>query len=267
MSQVINIAGYQFRDIRDVEHIHKQIQDMCAQTHLRGTVFVSQEGVNLGLAGSKSDIDFVVKGLASKCGFTDLLLNITYSEHVPFKKLIIKIRKELVPMNISKIIPKDLDSTPSYISSEELKNWFEEGKNFTLLDLRNTFEYDLGSFDGAQHLKLRNFRGLQDVQNKISKIPNNKPIVTFCTGGIRCEKGASIISQLGFTEVYQLKGGILDYLKKFNEFHWHGECFVFDDRVSLDHELNPSYARLCKTCQKLLTDKEETFCENCMELS
>ena len=267
MLLITNIAGYQFRHINDVEPMHMRIQDICAQTHLKGSIFVSEEGINLSLAGSQKDINFIIGNLSTLCGYSDLLLNKSYSERIPFKRLVVKIRKELVPINSTTLKINQAKKSKSYINSEHLKSWLDEDKDFTLLDLRNDFEYELGSFDGAKQLHLRNFRDLINAKERIRKIPNDKPLVTFCTGGIRCEKGAPLINREGITELYQLKGGILDYLKKFGNRHWHGDCFVFDDRVSLDHQLNPSYANLCRGCQRLLTDNDETFCTSCAALT
>lgn len=275
-NKITNITGYQFIENGDVGSAHKKIQAICNQTHLKGTIFISPEGINLSLAGNQSDIDFAIDQLKSVCGFTQLLLNITYSATIPFKRLLVKFRNELVPTK-SKLnngvqngseqaLSKQKCNSPVYINSEQLKQWLDNGKNFVLLDLRNAFEYELGSFNHAKHLELNHFRELENTNNKLTDIPKDKPIVTFCTGGIRCEKGALYIAQQGFEHVYQLKGGILDYLKEFKDNYWHGDCFVFDERVSLDHELNPTYAKLCRSCQTALQENEERFCSTCASL-
>lgn len=272
-NKITNIAGYQFIENDDVGSVHKQVQAICDQTHLKGTIFISPEGINLSLAGNQSDIDFAIDQLKSVCGFTQMLLNTTYSATIPFKRLLVKIRHELVPTRskLNKVVQNDSGqilskqkcNNPVYITSEELKQWLDNEKDFTLLDLRNAFEYKVGSFNHAKHLELEHFRELVNTNNKLNNIPKDKPIVTFCTGGIRCEKGAPYIAQQGFEHVYQLKGGILDYLKKFKDSFWRGDCFVFDERVSLDHELGPTYAKLCRSCQTTLQENEERFCSTC----
>jgi UPF0176 protein len=259
-----NIAGYQFITIEDITSMRLQVQNICDQTHLKGTIFISPEGINLSLAGSGTDIDFAIEQLNSECGFKQLLFNTTYSAVIPFRRLLVKAREELVPTG-SALDQADKDDQ-NYMTSEMLKQWLDEGKDFTLLDLRNSYEFELGSFDGAQHLQLKYFRDLENACSKLNSVPTNKPIVTFCTGGIRCEKGAAYIAQHGFDQVHQLKGGILDYLQKFRHHHWHGDCFVFDERVSLDHELNPTYAKLCRSCQTALHSIEERFCSACVSL-
>ena len=267
--QITNIAGYQFIEITDVESICNQIQSVCDQTHLKGSVFISPEGINLSLAGSPQDVEFILEFLHSDCGFSLLLLNTSYSDEIPFKRLLIKTRDELVPTSEDNKACLEIQKTnnSSYISSDELKQWLDNDQEFTLLDMRNSFEYELGSFDKANHLGLEQFRQLQETREKFKSIPKSKPVVTFCTGGIRCEKAAPFIQSLGFEQVYQLKGGILNYLKIFKNQHWHGDCFVFDDRVSLDKDLKPSYAKLCQSCQITLQKDEEQFCSNCKTLT
>ncbi len=309
-NKITNITGYQFIENDDVESAHKKIQAICNQTHLKGTIFISPEGINLSLAGNQSDIDFAIDQLKSVCGFTQLLLNTTYSVTIPFKRLLVKFRDELVPTKSKsekvakinekfvptksksekvvktneKFVPtksklnKDVQNgseqtlskqkcnSPVYITSEKLKQWLDNGKDFVLLDLRNAFEYRLGSFNHAKHLELNHFRELENTNDRLNDIPKDKPLVTFCTGGIRCEKGAPYIAQQGFEHVYQLKGGILNYLNEFKDNYWHGDCFVFDERVCLDHELNPTYAVLCRSCQSALHKNEERFCSTCASL-
>jgi len=279
-NQITNIAGYQFKAIDDVEKVFQHAQSICNQTHIKGNIFISPEGINLGLASSQSDIEFFLQQLDSLCGLNNLLLNTTYSDYIPFKRLLIKIRSELVP---TKPLPADhpsftttesllnnLDSTKNkaqYISNDELKEWLDQDKDITLLDMRNIFEVDLGSFKNATHLNIRNFRDIIQLEEKINQLPKDKPIVTFCTGGIRCEKGANILAQNGFNQVLQLEGGIIKYLEKYKSNHWRGECFVFDDRVCLDTNLQPSDTKICRHCQIVISDTENEYCEDCAHLA
>jgi len=268
-NRITNTAGYQFKPIADVDAVHAQIQALCAQTHLKGTVFISPEGINLSLAGAEADIEFALEQLDSRCGFGQLQVNTTYSDAVPFKRLLVKVRNELVPAKSLLCIPTAgfTDAVqPSYITSERLKQWFDSGHDLTLLDLRNSFEYQLGTFDRATHLGLRHFRELGGARDRLSRLPKDKPVITFCTGGIRCEKGARYIARLGFEQVYKLKGGVLDYLSKFGDHDWHGDCFVFDERVSLDCRLEPTFKKLCRNCQTVLEENETRYCGDCVHL-
>lgn len=267
-AQITNIAGYQFIKIADVEPVRKRLQAITDQTHLKGSIFISPEGVNVSLAGDRKDIDFTVRKMKTECGFHQLLLSFTYSSKIPFKRLLINNRDKLVATG--HFIDADgqtLPEHPPYITSAKLKQWLDNGRDFTLLDLRNDFEYQLGSFDHARHLGLRNFRELGNAVSRLDDIPQDKPVVTFCTGGIRCEKGAPFIARRGFKRVLQLKGGILDYLSTSGGDHWHGDCFVFDERISLDSRLRPTFARLCSRCQTPLQESEERFCAPCAGLT
>lgn len=272
--QITNIAGYQFVEIDDVKSVHNQLQSIGGQTHLKGTVFISPEGINVSLAGSQTDIDFAILQMKSRCGFQQLMLNFTYSPMIPFKRLLIKIRDELVTTrhrldNVTgtKAGGKTaLADNSTYITSATLKQWLDDDRDFTLLDLRNGFEYELGSFNHARHLKLKHFRELGNSIKKLGDIPKDKPVVTFCTGGIRCEKGAPFIAEQGFDQVFQLKGGILDYLSTLGDNHWRGNCFVFDERISLNSRLHPTYTRLCRNCQTSLQKEEKRLCATCADL-
>ncbi len=266
--RITNIAGYQFKVITDVDAVREQVQTLCAQTHLKGTVFISPEGINLSLAGAGADIEYALDRLDAVCGLEQLLVNTTYSDTIPFRRLLVKTRKELVP---AKSLTGDAAANhrspaqPVYLTSGQLKQWFDTGHEMTLLDLRNSFEYELGTFNHAKHLKLRHFRELESAGHRLARLPKEKPVVTFCTGGIRCEKGAPYIARQGFEQVYKLKGGVLDYLKKFKDFNWHGACFVFDERISLDCTLKPTFTRLCRNCQVVLKENETQYCTACVQ--
>lgn len=264
-NSITNIAGYQFKTVADVSTVHEQVQTLCAQTHLKGTVFVSPEGINLSLAGSATDVDYALERLGTVCGFDRLLLSATHSDTIPFKRLLVKARSQLVPdPGSTGVAGRQGPVHSSYITSDELRRWLRAGREVTLLDLRNSFEYELGTFDRARHLELRHFRELKSAAPRLARLPKEKPVVTFCTGGIRCEKGAPYIANQGFREVYQLKGGVLDYLKKFKDEHWRGDCFVFDERVSLDCMLRPTFTRLCRICQAVLKADETQLCAACI---
>lgn len=264
-NSITNTAGYQFKSVADVDSVHEQVQSLCAQTHLKGNVFISPEGINLSLAGSASDMDHALDQLRTVCGFDRLLLSVTHSDMIPFRRLLVRTREELVPGPEPAAAAGARDPVhASYITSDELRHWLSTGCEVTLLDLRNSFEYELGTFNHAQHLGLRHFRELRSAAPRLAGLAKEKPLVTFCTGGIRCEKGAPYIAGLGFRQVYQLKGGVLDYLKKFKDEHWHGDCFVFDERVSLDSMLKPTFTRLCRTCQAVLKADETQWCASCV---
>jgi len=278
--QITNIAGYQFTTIDDVEKVFQNVKVICSETHIKGNIFISPEGINLGLASTQSDIEYFLQKLDSLCGLNNLLLNTTYSDYIPFKRLLIKIRSELVPTkplpsdhpssSTSKPLLKNIDSVEQnakYIRNDELKEWLDAGNDITLLDMRNEFEVNLGSFENATHLAIRNFRDIIRLESEINELPKNKPLVTFCTGGIRCEKGANILANNGFDQVFQLEGGIIKYIEKYKDQHWRGECFVFDDRVCLDSNLQPSDTKICRHCQIIISDTDNEYCDDCAHLA
>ena len=131
--------------------------------------------------------------------------------------------------------------------------------------MRNEFEVALGTFNGAKHLHLNGFRQLPTKTEAINQLPKNKPLVTFCTGGIRCEKAGPYLEQYGFKEVYQLDGGIIEYLRQTKGKHWQGNCFVFDDRISLNKDLQAEHCELCLVCQTELAQGEDKYCKLCIE--
>ncbi len=279
-NKITNIAGYQFTEIDDVEKVFKNAQTICNETHIKGNIFISPEGINLGLASTQNDIEYFLQQFEHLCGVNNLLLNTTYSDYIPFKRLLIKVRNELVP---TKPLPTDhpsasnsnsmlknidtIEKNAQYLSKDELKEWLDEGKDITLLDMRNEFEVNLGSFENATHLEIRNFRDIIQLKSKINELPKDKPLVTFCTGGIRCEKGANILAQNGFDQVFQLEGGIIKYIEKYKSQHWRGECFVFDDRVCLDSNLQPSDTKICRHCQIVISDTDNEYCDDCAHLA
>lgn len=278
--QITNIAGYEFSTIDDVEKVFESAQAICNETHIKGNIFISPEGINLGLASTQNDIEYFLQKLDCLCGLNNLLLNTTYSDYIPFKRLLIKIRSELVPTqplpsdhpssSISKPLLKNigpLEQNANYISNDKLKEWLDAGKDITLLDMRNEFEVNLGSFENATHLAIRNFRDIIQLESEINELPKDKPLVTFCTGGIRCEKGANILANNGFDQVFQLEGGIIKYIEKYKDQHWRGECFVFDDRVCLDTDLQPSNTKICRHCQIIISDTENEYCDDCAHLA
>jgi UPF0176 protein len=174
----------------------------------------------------------------------------------------VKTKTELVPIEDSTL--KVGDFNHQYLPPLELKQWLDENKDFVLLDMRNDFEYELGTFDKATQLNLRRFRKLQTKADELNKLPKDKPIVTFCTGGIRCEKAAPYLEKYGFNQVFQLEGGIIEYLRQTKGAHWHGNCFVFDDRVSINSQLGPEQYHLCTDCQRILDDLDAEFCPSCL---
>jgi UPF0176 protein len=225
---MVNIAGYKFIPLVSLPHWREQFTLLCQQTSLQGTILLSPEGININLAGTSSDVQQFQVELRQFAPFADIHFHVTPAHTTPFNKLKVKIKKEIITFKQTYLHPAH-QKAPA-ISPHELKQWLDEQKPMTLLDTRNTYEIAYGSFTQASHLHLNHFT---DFANAVEVIPQNKPIVMFCTGGIRCEKAALYLLEQGFNEVYQLQGGILGYFAQVGKAHYSGDCFVFDNRIKL----------------------------------
>jgi UPF0176 protein len=230
---ILNIAGYKFIELSDLDSLRDVLQTLCEALALKGTILISPEGINISLAGVKAAIEEFKLGLAQDARFADMRYHHTNSCEVPFKVLKVKLRKEIITLRQGDVAPLHDNRAPD-ISPDELKQWLDENRDFTLLDTRNDFEYRYGTFNGAENLHMNNFGELPQAVESLDK---QKSVVMFCTGGIRCEKAAIYMQNNGFEKVYQLDGGILGYFAKVGGAHYNGECFVFDERVALDSEL------------------------------
>ncbi len=204
-------------------------------------------------------------------GLADLAPKISESDHQPFNRMLVKIKKEIIAFGVSGIDP-GCRPAPR-ISARELKEWLDQGRSVTLLDARNAYEIKLGTFRGAHALDLNHFREFPMAAASLPHHLKDEPIVTFCTGGIRCEKAAPFLQSAGFAQVFQLDGGILRYFEECGGEHFEGDCFVFDKRVAVDASLRETGAALCFVCQTPLTTIEQedpryvisVSCPNCYE--
>ena len=232
---ILNIAAYLFVEIADPAALIPIWQASCERLALKGTILVAPEGINLFLAAPEANIDAFLAELRLDPRFTRLKEKRQYSQSQPFLRMKVKLKREIVPLGAHSISPLTHDAPR--MSPETLKAWLDEGRDFILLDTRNRFEFEQGAFDRAVDLDIRTFRAFPDAIR--AKLPQwrDLPIVTFCTGGIRCEKAAPVMRAMGFSDVYQLDGGILNYFEQFQSAHYHGDCFVFDERLGVDGAL------------------------------
>lgn len=234
---IINISSYRFVTLTAAQltELRTNIKNTCDELGLKGTILLSTEGINLYLAGEQAPIDAFKSFIDAMPAFQQMTYKESLSANVPFKKMFVKIKKEIIRMDMPHIQPEKF--TAPHLSPEELKNWYDEGRDMVILDTRNDYEYEIGTFDKAVKMDLKHFRNFPKALKNLPEEMKNKPIVTFCTGGIRCEKAAALMLKEGFKQVYQLDGGILNYFDKCGGEHYVGECFVFDDRITLDASL------------------------------
>lgn len=227
MSIITNIAGYKFIKLNHLAELSTLLKNLCQ--NLKGTILVAEEGINISLAGSKIDINNFVEKFTRDERFKDFEFKVTYSDFIPFDKLVAKIKKEIIAFAVPGVEPEKM--TGKFISPKEFKAWLDSNKDIYILDVRNQCEIAAGKFSKAEDLKIEHFRDFPDAAKKISNELKKKTIVMYCTGGIRCEKASALLIQEGFENVYQLEGGILKYFEQCGNAHYDGKCFVFDNRT------------------------------------
>jgi UPF0176 protein len=231
--KVLNLAFYQFVDLdpTTLQDWRKTLRSECTHLGLRGTILIGPEGINGSLAGEAGAARSFMAWMDSRPPFQNLDYKLSFSETIPFQRLFVKVKKEIIPLGIDTIVPAR--QTGRRISAEDLRSWLDEKRDFILVDTRNKFEVEAGTFQGALDLSLRNFREFGEKIDQLPQEAKNKPVVMFCTGGIRCEKATALAVQKGYSDVYQLEGGILRYFEKCGSAHYDGKCFVFDERVAI----------------------------------
>jgi UPF0176 protein len=228
------------------------LQREILKNNISGTIILSQEGINGTIAGKRRNINQIIKSLKKVLNFKDFdSKNMSQSHFQPFHKGKIKIKNEVVPLGLK--INSNNKKLNRYISG---KSWNKliSNKETLVVDARKPFEYDVGTFKNSINPNIQNFR---DFPKYLKKIDKAKPVAMFCTGGIRCEKASIFLKRKGFKNVFQLKGGILNYLNKIEKKDslWKGECFVFDNRVSLKHKLKQGTYSVCSGCRKPFSPK------------
>lgn len=231
-SQCTIIAFYRFIELTDVSGLQLAIAQFCKEHAILGTILLAHEGINATIAGSDKDIAAVVAFLHSQAPFAELQFRYTYADFNPFYKMKVRIKKEIVALRIPNIYPNQ--KTGIQVPPEEWDPVITDPETF-LIDTRNTYEYELGNFPGAHNPETDVFRDFPAYVKQNLDPAKHKKIAMYCTGGIRCEKASSYLLEQGFSEVYQLQGGILNYLEKMpaENSTWEGECFIFDNRITV----------------------------------
>ncbi len=259
---------YKFVQVKSLKKNKVLLQKFLISNHIRGTIIIAKEGLNGTISGSFKNINKTTKKLKSLFSFKQFdSSNESKSKFQPFHKPKVKIKKEIVPMNLT------INSKDRNIKTHlDTKDWNKliKNKDTHIIDTRKPFEYKVGTFKRSVNPNVNNFRDFPKYLNKLKK---NKPVAMFCTGGIRCEKTSVYLKKKGFKNIYQLNGGILNYLKKVKkkESLWKGECFVFDNRVTLKHGLKIGSYSMCSGCRMPISPKDKrsnkyevgVSCPNC----
>src|SRR3954467_10957361 len=255
MSTVVNIAAYKFASLDNLRRRRERLQLLCKQWDLKGTILVSHEGVNLFIAGGGQEIESLLSELRSWPGLADLQAKYSETDHQPFRRMLVRLKKEIIAFGVEGINPAQ--RTSPKLQARELKRWLDEGREVTLLDTRNDYEVKLGTFKNALPIGINHFREFPQAVSRLPPDLKKQPIVMFCTGGIRCEKAGAFMERQGFESVFQLDGGILEYFEEVGGEHYDGECFVFDQRVGLDPGLHETSASQCFNCQTPLSPADQ----------
>jgi|TARA_B100001093_G_scaffold244372_1_gene233999 UPF0176 protein len=252
-------ALYKFSSIKDPEKLHNEIRIILKDLSIYGTILVSEEGINGTISGESSKLKSALTYIKSIQGFSELDIKFSKSKINPFVRLKIKLKKEIVTIGDKSINPNHI--VGDYVNPENWNNLISD-KDTILIDTRNDYEYSIGTFKNAINPKTVRFRDFPDWvknQNFTESDKENKKVAMFCTGGIRCEKASSMMMKDGFKNVSHLKGGILNYFESIDQKDslWEGECFVFDDRVSVKHDLKEGTYDMCHGCRMPITDYDK----------
>jgi UPF0176 protein len=264
VTRFLTAAFYKFVDLPDFAQMQNPLLEVCQQNQVKGTILLAQEGINGTIAGTSEGIAAVLAWLRTDPRLADLEHKESWATEPPFYRMKVRLKAEIVTMHVPGLNPGR--TAGQYVKPADWNALISES-GVVVVDARNDYEVAIGSFSGALDPKTRSFSDLpgwieeqSKPGNALAEVDGKKPrVAMFCTGGIRCEKSTALLRQQGFKEVYHLQGGILKYLEQVPQLHslWQGECFVFDERVSVGHGLVPGPLELCRSCRRPLGESEK----------
>ncbi|MFT5258739.1 MAG: UPF0176 protein [Saprospiraceae bacterium] len=256
MTDTTVCALYKFVALPDFEQLRDPLKNQMDTLNVRGTVLLAVEGINGTIAGNESDVLGLIEWLKGDQRLTDLEIKVSLAPEMPFKRGKVKLKKEIVTMGVEGINPRH--SVGTYVDPTQWNDLIADPE-VTLIDCRNDYEIEVGTFEGAINPDTTNFRELPQFLDETLSPDKHKKVAMFCTGGIRCEKSTAYLKQQGFEEVYHLKGGILKYIENVSEENtlWNGECFVFDERVTVNHQLEKGSYDQCHACRMPITEADK----------
>ncbi len=270
---MIVVSFYRFIDVGHPQKLAAALRAECTRRRLLGTILVASEGINGTLAGSASAIDAVLDWLTSRLGLdAPLEVRRTRSREAPFRRMRVRIKREIVALGRPDLRPQDQGG--EHVSPEQW-NALLDAPDVLVIDTRNHYEVEVGRFPGAVDPETDSFRQFPEFVGRLTDVSKDRPVAMYCTGGIRCEKASALLKDLGFERVYQLQGGILNYLASVPdaENRWSGECFVFDQRVAVDRDLAEGQYVQCHACRRPLgvadlvspAYREGVSCPHCID--
>lgn len=255
MSQVVVCAMYKFVRLENFQELRQPLQEAMENNGVKGTLLLAEEGINGTVAGSREGIDAVLAHIKQDERLADISYKESFDEEMPFYRSKVKLKKEIVTMGVEGIDPRKVVGT--YVKPKDWNDLISDPEVF-VVDTRNDYEIQIGTFKNAVNPETETFREFPEYVAKNMDPAKHKKVAMFCTGGIRCEKSTAYMKEQGFEEVYHLEGGILKYLEEVpkEETMWEGECFVFDNRVAVDHDLNKGQYDQCHACRMPITEEE-----------
>ncbi len=260
-NQYVVAALYQFIEVDEITRWQTTLLKKCEVCELMGTLLIAEEGLNGTISGRYADMHQFLDWLLSKTLFTAPELKFSVHEERPFHRMKVRLKREIVTMGANGISPTEQNGT--YVNPKDWNRLISD-PDVMVVDTRNDYEVAIGQFKGAVNPLTKTFRDFPKWAAQLATLPKDsrpKKLAMYCTGGIRCEKSTALMKNLGFEDVYHLKGGILQYLEDIpqNQSLWEGECFVFDSRVALDHNLQRGNYELCYACKMPLSKEEMAF--------
>ncbi|MZR61677.1 rhodanese-related sulfurtransferase [Alcanivorax sp. DP30] len=253
---IVVAALYKFVRLEDFEALRQPLLALMMDSDVRGTLLLANEGINGTISGPRAGINTVLEWLRSDPRLADLEHKESFHDEHPFLRTKVKLKKEIVTMGVEGIDPNRTVGT--YLTPQEWNEVISDPETI-LIDTRNDYEVEVGTFKGAINPHTQTFREFPDYVKETLDPAKHKKVAMFCTGGIRCEKSTAYLKEQGFEEVYHLKGGILKYLEETPKENslWEGECFVFDERVTVDHDLNPGEYDQCHACRRPISEEDQ----------
>ncbi|MEQ9104728.1 MAG: rhodanese-related sulfurtransferase [Rhodothermales bacterium] len=259
MTEPVTVAAfYKFHSIDDPDAVREHLQTVLESAKVRGTILVAHEGLNGTIAGPKAGVDHVLAAVRAVDGFADLVHKESVSDDMPFLRPKVRLKKEIVTLGVEGVDPNLIVGT--YVPPSEWNELISD-PDVLLVDTRNDYEVTVGTFEGAVNPRTKSFREFPAFVEKELAGRKDRPVAMFCTGGIRCEKATSYLRAQGFEKVYHLQGGILKYLEEVpaERTRWNGECFVFDGRVTVNHDLEPGRFDMCHACRMPITEEDRSL--------
>ena len=269
------ILFYKYVKIDDPEELKKSQVDLATKLNLKGRVILAEEGINATLEGTDENIEKYLEKFLADPRFANTHIKKSNGTGSAFPKLSVKVRPEIVSLHLEEDIDPN-EMTGKHLPPEELKQWYESGKEFYVVDMRNDYEYNVGRFKNSIMPKLQNFRDVPRVVGELENL-KGKAVLTVCTGGVRCEKASGLLLREGFKDVYQLDGGIVSYIEKFPGEEFQGKLYVFDNRITMDFDPKDKHVVVGKcekcgvfceryvNCKNPECNKHFLCCESCSE--